>query len=484
MVVRGRGRPPARSTKPAISSEVSTDPPPAPTAAAVAEGGVPVSGDPSSRSPRASACEPYHELIVEALGRGRNAMAIWQDLVDDHGFPAGYSSVRRFVSTFRGRSAEEGRVVIATAPAEEAQVDYGDGPMVRDPGSGKYRRTTPLRPDPRLLAQVGAAAGPSVQRTDLGRAARAGVPAAWRHRPRRRASTTLKEGVLAPDIYDPALNPLYRDVLGSLRRRRPAVPRPRPRSQGEGGSRCRPREEDAATRAPLRAARRRPDLPRPLGAALGRHPHPRHDQAAGRRDVRRGTAGPRPPAARAVPLLPVRPPHRASRRLRRCRVRLLRGAAGMDRPSRPRPVERRPRAAARPPHRPAPPRAPARAAGLASHPGPRPARPHPAEDPRPARRRQAGRPDDFHHLRPHPPSRRRRQRPPHPRRPRPRQEARSRRRRRGRHRRDRTRRAHLPLPPALPRPPARRAPLVAPGRPAHPAADPLPRSHRPQGDPS
>lgn len=28
----------------------------------------------------------YRELIAEALGRGRNAMAIWQDLVDDHGF--------------------------------------------------------------------------------------------------------------------------------------------------------------------------------------------------------------------------------------------------------------------------------------------------------------------------------------------------------------------------------------------------------------
>ena len=32
-------------------------------------------------------------------------------------------------------------MVIATAPAEEAQVDYGEGPMVRDPDSGKYRRT-------------------------------------------------------------------------------------------------------------------------------------------------------------------------------------------------------------------------------------------------------------------------------------------------------------------------------------------------------
>jgi IstB-like ATP binding protein len=41
------------------------------------------------------------------------------------------------------------RVVIATPPGEEAQVDYGDGPMVRHPDTGKYRRT-------RLFALTGA----------------------------------------------------------------------------------------------------------------------------------------------------------------------------------------------------------------------------------------------------------------------------------------------------------------------------------------
>jgi hypothetical protein len=30
---------------------------------------------------------------------------------------------------------------IETATCEEAQVDYGEGPMVRDPASGKYKRT-------------------------------------------------------------------------------------------------------------------------------------------------------------------------------------------------------------------------------------------------------------------------------------------------------------------------------------------------------
>ena len=32
-------------------------------------------------------------------------------------------------------------MVITTAPGEAGQVDYGSGPMVRDPHSGRYRRT-------------------------------------------------------------------------------------------------------------------------------------------------------------------------------------------------------------------------------------------------------------------------------------------------------------------------------------------------------
>ena len=101
---------------------------------AISRGGVHRLGAPApTRAPSASACEPYRELIAAALGRGRNAVAIWQDLVDDHGFTAKYASVRRFVVKLRGTAPAEARVVITTAPGEEGQVDYGEGPMVRDP---------------------------------------------------------------------------------------------------------------------------------------------------------------------------------------------------------------------------------------------------------------------------------------------------------------------------------------------------------------
>jgi len=68
-------------------------------------------------------------------------MAIWQDLVSDHGFPHGYQSVKRFVHKLCGSELPQAVGIILTAAGEEAQVDYGLGPMVRDPQSGKYRRT-------------------------------------------------------------------------------------------------------------------------------------------------------------------------------------------------------------------------------------------------------------------------------------------------------------------------------------------------------
>ena len=212
LTVRGRGRPPARPANPAMSPEVSTDSAPATTAGKGTDDTAPVAAQRPSRAPQASACEPYRELIVDALGRGRNATAIWQDLVDDHGFPAGYASVRRFVSTVRQQPAVEARAVIATAPGEEAQVDYGDGPMVRDPDTGKYRRT-------RLFVLTLGYSRKAVRL--LVHRSSAQVWAELHERAFRRLGGTvrvvvldnLKEGVLTPDIYDPTLNPLYRDVL-------------------------------------------------------------------------------------------------------------------------------------------------------------------------------------------------------------------------------------------------------------------------------
>lgn len=208
LAVRGRGRPGEALAKAAIAGGVSTDLPATP---AISTAGVSTDAAPT-RAPQASACEPYRDRIVPALALGRNAMAIYQNLVDEAGFPARYASVRRFVGRLRGPTTPEARVVITTAPGEEAQVDCGEGPMVRYPPTAKYRRTRLFvltlgysRKAVRLLtwqssAQIWAELHERAFRR-LGGAPRIAVP------------DNLKEGVLTADIYDPVLNPLYRDVL-------------------------------------------------------------------------------------------------------------------------------------------------------------------------------------------------------------------------------------------------------------------------------
>ncbi len=167
---------------------------------------------PTAPATAASVSEPFRELIESGLARGRNAMSIWQEMVDRHGFTGAYESVKRFVRKLRGPSSPEARAVILTQPGEEAQVDYGTGPTIRDPNTGKYRRSRLFvltlgysRKCVRLLTfqsstRIWAELHERAFRK-LGGAVKIVVP------------DNLGEGVLKPDIYDATLNPLYRDVL-------------------------------------------------------------------------------------------------------------------------------------------------------------------------------------------------------------------------------------------------------------------------------
>jgi len=204
--------------------EVSPDLTPRPDALEVSEKALGVGGGECSEGDRAwpplcapmstSACEEHRGYIETMLGRGRCAKQIWQDLVDRHGFARGYASVMRFARKLRSpRGRDEACAVILTAPGEEAQVDYaGDGPLVRDEETGKYRRTRLFcltlgwsRKSIRLVAwKSSASTWVALHETAfrmLGAVPRAIV------------LDNLREGVIKPDIYDPALNPLYRAML-------------------------------------------------------------------------------------------------------------------------------------------------------------------------------------------------------------------------------------------------------------------------------
>lgn len=158
-----------------------------------------------------SACEPHRDFIAAALDQGRNGKSIWQELVDRYSFTGHYESVKRFVRRLRPSSAVA-HPRITTGPGEEGQVDYGTGPMVRHPQTGKYRRT-------RLFVLT------------LGCSRKAIWLLTWKSSsqrwcelhedalrrlggaPRTLVLDNLREGVLEPDVYDPTLNPLYRDML-------------------------------------------------------------------------------------------------------------------------------------------------------------------------------------------------------------------------------------------------------------------------------
>src|SRR3982750_328344 len=138
-------------------------------------------------------------------------MAIWQGLVDQPGFQGSYQSVRRFVHGLQ-KNTPEPRVVIETPPGEEAQVDYGSGPLVRDPQTGTFRRTRlfvltlgysrkcvrllVFRSSVRVWAELHEKAF-----MRLGGAIRIIV------------LDNLRERGRAPATYDASVNPLYRDLL-------------------------------------------------------------------------------------------------------------------------------------------------------------------------------------------------------------------------------------------------------------------------------
>ncbi|MFZ0860067.1 MAG: IS21 family transposase [Candidatus Sulfotelmatobacter sp.] len=159
-----------------------------------------------------SVCEPFREAIELGLSRGRDATAIWQDLVSESGFGGGYQTVKRYVRKLRGKQPPQPRAVILTGPGEESQVDYGTGAMVRDPQTRKYRRT-------RLFVMVLGCSRKAARFLTFRSSSRIWAELHEKAFPRLGGATrvvvldNLREGVLVPDIYDPTLNPLYREVL-------------------------------------------------------------------------------------------------------------------------------------------------------------------------------------------------------------------------------------------------------------------------------
>jgi transposase len=180
----------------------------------VATGAEPSTGQtPPPRPPAMttpSACEPHRAWIEAQVELGRNAVSIYQDLVERHGFTHAYNSVKRFVAALKRRMPQRFDV-LEFLPGEEAQVDYGQGaPTLWR--SGRYKR-------PYLFVMTLKFSGKSfrkvVWKTSQEIWARLHEEAfrALGGSTRYVVLDNLKEGVIRPDIYAPELNSVYAAML-------------------------------------------------------------------------------------------------------------------------------------------------------------------------------------------------------------------------------------------------------------------------------
>jgi transposase len=175
---------------------------------------------PGARSPPAvaglpaharSACEGHREWIEAQVRLGRNATAIYQELVDRFGFTQRYNSVKRFCRALRRREPEQFDR-LEFLPGEECQVDYGEGALTRHPSSGRYRR-------PRLFVMTLRYSRRSFRQVVWKSSSE--VWARLHEQAFRYFGGTvnycvldnLKEGVITPDIYEPQLNRVYGAML-------------------------------------------------------------------------------------------------------------------------------------------------------------------------------------------------------------------------------------------------------------------------------
>lgn len=172
---------------------------------------IPPPWPPAQTKSTASTCEPHRAFIEAQLHFKRNYMAIYQDLVDEHGFAGAYNSVKRFCGGLC-KSDPEQFDRLEFAPGEEAQVDYGEGALTRVPGSERFRK-------PRLFVMTLRYSRRSFRRVVWKSSQETWArlhEEAWRYFGgvcRYVVLDNLKEGVIKPDLYEPQLNAVYAATL-------------------------------------------------------------------------------------------------------------------------------------------------------------------------------------------------------------------------------------------------------------------------------
>lgn len=158
-----------------------------------------------------SSCELHREWIEAQVRLGRNAMAIYQELVDRFGFTSRYNSVKRFCRHLKQREPEQFDR-LEFLPGEECQVDYGEGAPTRHPTSGTYRK-------PRLFVMTLRYSRRSFRKVVWKSSAETWArlhEEAYRYFGGSCSYVVLdnlREGVITPDLYEPEINRVYAMML-------------------------------------------------------------------------------------------------------------------------------------------------------------------------------------------------------------------------------------------------------------------------------
>jgi predicted transcriptional regulator len=79
---------------------------------------------------QASASAPWQEQIEQGFKAGFSIQRIYEDLVSEHGFNGSYHSVRRFVHRLHPEEAQLPFRRMECQPAEELQIDFGQGAWI------------------------------------------------------------------------------------------------------------------------------------------------------------------------------------------------------------------------------------------------------------------------------------------------------------------------------------------------------------------
>jgi transposase len=159
-----------------------------------------------------SSAEPFRAFIVAETDKGRNAKAIYEQLVEHHGYGGSYDAIKRLARKLRHNGRKKISCRFETDPGQEAQVDYGEGALTRDPRTGNYRR-------PRLFVMTLSNSRHAFRKVVLRSSTETWCRlheeafAYFGGTPHTIRLDNLKEGVIKPDVYDPQLNALYAKML-------------------------------------------------------------------------------------------------------------------------------------------------------------------------------------------------------------------------------------------------------------------------------